>query len=395
MKKYFAFCMALLCGSPLLAGVQFAAHPYLQSLTPHSVNIMWVSSTPDVTGWVEYGVDSCSEQAFQCVNGLKQAYTSTYRVSLQNLKPGTTYQYRVVLKEIADVWYGGTSMAWGDSIVSPVYTFTTPLEQPSSVNCVIFNDIHSQPHLYGELMSNNHISWSTPDFVVFNGDVLNEVDSEANVAKLMLDPASNYFASSKPFVYVRGNHEFRHRHARHILDYVDAGDHKGYYAFRWGPAYFIVLCSGEDKTDGHKEYYGLLDGDAMRREQAQWLQAQLQSDDYKNAPYHVILAHIGFWSNKGSYTCHGGKDTRALFLDMLNEAKPDVMICGHTHYSSVMEANEEHHFPIVVGGGKNPNSEEPKSWPTVMQLQIDKKNGLNLVVHNYKGETCGKLKIKH
>ena len=65
-----------------------------------------------------------------------------------------------------------------------------------------------------------------------------------------------------------------------------------YYAFRQGPVYCVVLDTGEDKPDSDIEYAGITQYDFYRTEQSEWLAGILESAEYKEAPFKIIVAHI-------------------------------------------------------------------------------------------------------
>lgn len=393
MKKIFFSLLLSLMTLSACADVDFLTQPYLQSLTPTSVTIMWVTSgNSQVTGWVKYGVDACDTEAFEIDRGLKQAFTKIYRVHIDNLTPGTTYQYKALIREITG-FVGNTSLTWGDTKESGVFTFTTPLVNQDSISCLIFNDIHSHPEFIQPLLSNNNLSFGEQDFVVFNGDILNAVPNESKIVSNLLQPATANFASEKPFFFVRGNHEYRNKYARNLLNYIETGEQNlGYYSFQYGPAFFIFLDTGEDKEDTHQEYNGLLACEAYRRIQAQWLQEQMTSEVYQNAKYRIVFMHIPMWSNTKTAR-FAVTDCRELFLDIMNTYKPDVVISGHTHKAGVLEANEEHCFPIFIGGGKDTSEEKRTYCPSIMQLKVSNTE-LMLDLMNYYGENIGNLNLK-
>ena len=65
-----------------------------------------------------------------------------------------------------------------------------------------------------------------------------------------------------------------------------------YYTFRQGPIFFVILDTGEDKPDNDIEYAGITDYDNYRTEQVNWLREVLQSKEYKEAPFKIIVGHM-------------------------------------------------------------------------------------------------------
>lgn len=377
------------------AAVGFATQPYLQNMTLTSVTIMWVTSgSKQVTGWVEYGEGSTTNtEAFDYTRGLKQAFTNIYRVHLTDLTPGTTYSYKVKIREITG-FVGNTSLTWGDTFETDTYTFTTPSEETASMSCIVLNDIHSQDTCLHTLFARANLTMKDHDFLMLNGDLLNSVPNETEIINHLLIPYANLTQSSMPFFYTRGNHEYRNKFARHLFDYVETGeDNQGYYAFTWGPCRFIVLDTGEDKADSDSEYNGLVDTEVYRASQVEWLKEQLTSEEYQQAPFKVIMMHIPFYSNT-STARFAVEDCRRLFLPLLNQYTPDVVISGHTHKAGILQADENHRFPIVIGGGKDFSEEKRAYCPAIIALHATNTT-LDLDIINYYGENKGSLHITH
>ena len=78
---------------------QFLTSPYLQALTPNNVSIVCLTSNQSFT-WIEYGDTDLSQKAYVEKDGFIDAYQTLFNIRLLNLKPGTTYRYQVVSKEI-------------------------------------------------------------------------------------------------------------------------------------------------------------------------------------------------------------------------------------------------------------------------------------------------------
>ena len=107
-----------------------------------------------------------------------------------------------------------------------------------------------------------------------------------------MDTATKLFASEIPMYYTRGNHETRGAFATEFQRYFSPKEENIYYTFRQGPICFVVLDTGEDKPDSDIEYAGITVYDEYRTEQAEWLRRVLDSKEYKDAPFKIIVAHI-------------------------------------------------------------------------------------------------------
>jgi predicted phosphodiesterase len=358
------------------AGHVFTATPYLQYTSSNSMVVMFITNLLSYS-WVEFGeTGSLGQKAHSVTNGLVDAYNRVNRIRLNNLKPGTKYYYRVVSKEITG--FEPYKLSYGNTLESGLYSFTTPAEHGKDMRCLIMNDIHDRPHSIPHLVQ---LNGAEPyDFVFFNGDVFDYQTNEQQIVDHMLQPCISSFASAKPFMYVRGNHETRGKYSRDLHHYFSNPQGNQYYTFTWGPVHFTVLDTGEDKTDDTPVYAGIVDFDAYRREQQQWLEEVMQSRAFKKATFKVVLMHIPpFYS--GDW--HGTMHCRELFNPVFNRHRIDMCISGHTHkYGVHPPVKEQHQYPIIIGGG-------PKEGQrTLIRLHADVRN-LRLTMLDDSGKEVG------
>src|SRR5690606_547376 len=134
------------------------------------------------------------------------------------------------------------------------------------------------------------------------------------------------FASEKPMVYARGNHETRGPFAIAYPRYFPTPTGKLYYQFNHGDASFIVLDCGEDKPDSDIEYSGIVEMDNYRTEQMHWLADAVDNPAFKEAKYKIVICHMppfGTW--------HGMQDILDKFVPILNKAGVQIMLSGHLH----------------------------------------------------------------
>jgi 3',5'-cyclic AMP phosphodiesterase CpdA len=309
------------------------------------MSIMWLTNKKGVS-WVEFGEGShLNKKATSEHDGLIDAFNTINSVTLADLKPGTQYSYRVVSRETLPS--KPNNLQLGEAIYSKTFSFTTPQRDPETVSFLMINDIHDRPESIPHLMK---LGAQKPyDFVFFNGDVFNQQNDQQQIVDHMLLPATQVFASEKPFIMSRGNHETRGPFARDLGDYFMNRDERFYSAFEWGPVFFIVLDTGEDKEDNDKEYTGLVAFDDYRKKQAKWLESVMQTKAYKKAKYRVVLMHIPIYYS-GDW--HGTMHCRELFGPLFNKYKVDVTLSGHTHkYGFHEPVAGDHSYPIIIGGG--------------------------------------------
>lgn len=323
--------------------------PYLQNLGENEVTIVWTVNKPSV-GWVELAPDDGTHfyqterpKVFNAKNGIKLTST-VHAVQLKGLDPGTRYRYRVYSQEVLS--HIGWRVIYGNVAATDVYgkkplTFKTSDHAKQAVNFAMVNDIHGKSDMLEKLVS--HCDLEATDLFLFNGDMVSIFNSEKEIFEGFMDKAIELFASELPMYYTRGNHETRGSFATSFQDYFSPGQDHIYYMFRQGPVCFVILDSGEDKPDTDIEYAGITAYDEYRKQQAVWLEKVLDSKEYKEAPFKVIVCHIppfGGW--------HGDKEVKDKFIPLLNNADVDVMLCGHLHRYIRNEAKDGVKFPVIV-----------------------------------------------
>lgn len=351
--------------------IEFRSLPYLQHMTNSGVTILSVADKPCFS-YVLYGETTTTDRkAVASRHGQLDAMMPVQKVRLTNLEPGKTYYYRVVSKEITT--YQPYKIVFGDSVVSPLKSFTLPSANKRKFNFLAFNDVHSMP-AFIDTVCRSHSDF---DFVCYNGDMLDDITREDEIIAHFANPAARYFAGNKPFVFTRGNHETRGIGSRALDAYVDSPTGKYYYTFMWGNTIFLVIDTGEDKPDQHPVYAGLADYDNYRSEQAGFVKKVIASDEWKKAKHRIVCGHIPATHEPDDW--HGPQDVAAKLVPLLNKAKVDMYICGHTHEAKIERPNAFHNYTLVVGGGPVRDKRPPGA--TFINVNVD---GEKLAVELYK-----------
>ena len=350
MKKI-VFCFLGLLAVLYTASAQsytFNHGPYLQELSEHAVTFVFTTSDKGFS-WVEVKPDGGeAERHYTVRNGLRDAYNTFNVIRVENLRPDTRYQYRLCSKQIAD--FQPYKVTFGDSIVSPWRRFSTPDPKATACSFSALSDMHQQPDKLGRLL--NQAGVGSADMIFYVGDMMNYYDNEETPFRSFIDKSVELFASEKPFVLVRGNHETRGNMAREYARYVPKSSGKYYGAYRVGDIMFIVLDCGEDKPDDFWVYAGLTDFDGYRTEQAAWFGELIRSKAYKSAKWRIVMNHFPPLSHMESDNPerHGIQDITDKFLPLYNQAKIDLMISGHTHAYEFMSPDKYDRltFPVIV-----------------------------------------------
>ena len=356
-------CLAALLALASLAAVaqeqpklsaDIVVGPYLQAITETSFTVVWMTDV-DAAAWVEIAPDDGSHffacdrpKYYETILG-KRPVGKLHKVTVSGLEKGTIYRYRVMqqalLSKVGEkkVYFGIPS--GNDPFRQKPYEVRTLDKTAESCDFTIVNDIHGRDSLFRCLMAD--VRKDSLDFVIFNGDMLSAMDREDQILKGYLSSASELFASYVPFFHARGNHENRGWFSYRFLDYFPSSNGLPYYLVRQGPAAILILDCGEDKPDSDISYSGLMQSDAYREVEAEWLANIVESDDFKTAPVKIAVLHVP--SSVGGW--HGNIELNRLIIPVLEEAGVDIMLSGHVHKYSFSEAGKRCcSFPVLING---------------------------------------------
>lgn len=356
----------------------FYSSPYLQNPTDGGITVMWQTRVPTYS-WVEYGTDTLNlQRARTLVDGQVICNGLHNKIRLSGLESGKKYYYRVCSREM--MMYEAYKKEFGETALSPFYSFTLPRSDENQFTALIFNDLHKRTAtvdaLYEQVKNVDY------DFVIFNGDCIDDPSNEDQAIYHISYLCDKLGASTHPLFFMSGNHEIRGAYSiglRSLYDYV--GD-KTYGAFNWGDTRVVMLDCGEDKPDSTSVYYDLNDFTQLREEQADFLKSELSGKPFKSARKRLLINHIPIYGNGDRY-----QPCPELWGELLRKAPFTLNISAHTHrFAHHPKGTIGNNFPVVIGGG--PNLEEA----TVMVLS---KRGdvLGLKVINHKGDVLADLKL--
>jgi acid phosphatase type 7 len=318
--------------------------PVLQAVSENAVTVAWSVSAP-ATGWIEYGeTETLGRVARGGAAGLLPYDPRVLRIRLTGLVPGRRYYYRVHTAPVE--FKTAYDIRRGEAVAGPVYAFKTLDAAAATANFTIWNDTHQNNVTLTKLIE--QLPAYPADFLVWNGDIFNDVTTEDMLINETLFPAQREYAATRPLMFTSGNHDVRGAHARELGRTIDVPDGRRYYSFRQGPVAFIVLDTGEDKVDSHPEYGGLDNFADYRLEQQPWLERAIAEPAFQSAPFRVLLTHIPLRGREHS------ADSRAKWEPLLATARLDFAISGHTHRYAYNEPDATQPWPLLVGGGPQP-----------------------------------------
>jgi phosphodiesterase/alkaline phosphatase D-like protein len=336
--------------------------PYLTAPRPDSMTIAWFTNQKCLS-WVEYGeTTDCLAKASSSHFGLIDAFDTRHVVLLEGLKPGTTYYYRVVSKEI--VRFGYKEIDFGAQVAGKTCSFRTLAPAKDHFSFCAVADNHEDSKRLGGMF--DKIDWGEVDFVVLDGDMVTKFETEPQFFDGFLDVCVAKFATGIPFIYVRGNHETRGPLARRLYEYAPTPEGRFHYSFDHGGVHFVVMDSGENRGDEDKGFYGMAAFDAYRTMQTKWLQEEIASDAWRKATFRIALMHIPIRlgsddagegplakanidpsGDKG----HGSRQIRGEWEPLLNQGGVDLVISGHLHKNAhiVPRDGANRYDQIIIG----------------------------------------------
>ncbi len=199
------------------------------------------------------------------------------------------------------------------------------------------------------------------DLLILNGDIPNH-SGETEYFNTIYEIAGRVTGGNIPIVYARGNHDLRGLYAEKISEYTPNENGNTYYSFRIGSVWGVILDCGEDKDDLHAEYGFTVSCHPFRERQVDFLQKLVDDGEYNDASvkYKLVVCHVPFTRIcKPPFDIE--QDIYAKWAKLLREnIKPDIMLCGHKHSTSIYEVGGEKDDlgqPCTVIVGAKPEAE--------------------------------------
>ena len=381
MKKAIYWLIALVLFIPLNSLAQesetyrFNHGPYLQELTNNSV-IVYFTTSKNGYSRVEVREEGKNDVITHVTidDGLIEANNTLNTIEINNLKPNTKYEYRLVSNEVVQFRLSRT--VYGDTLRTDWSGFKTL--NPSAQGCTFIttSDIHDDSAKYRKLLS--YVPAQKTDMVFLLGDILSHFSKKDQPFSSFIDISVDVFAKNVPFVLLRGNHDTRGSLSRTYDNYIHRQNGHFYGTYKIGDVFFILIDTGEDKPDDHHDYSGVTAFEQYRLEQEAWLKEVVKTDDFKNAKKRIVMAHMPPVKRPAETTrisVHGPDMVYKLYMPILNKEKIDLLISGHTHRHSIIEVNPgEYNCPVLINDNKS------ISYYTVTS------EGVNVKTYNTEGE---------
>ncbi len=229
-------------------------------------------------------------------------------VTIEGLKPGTTYYYR-----IGDASYG----FWSD-----VATITTA-DNSDSFTFFHVSDSQggAQRHYdkWANLVDTAFSMYPDASFLMHTGDHVDHGDNFKQW-KWLFNSASDQLMSSV-LMPTAGNHENHGEYAlddNFVLSNVPEQDTMTgvYYSFDYNNAHFIVLNSNDDEDNG------------ISQKQIEWMKADAAASD---AEWKFVMLHKAPYSNGSHYDDDDVIELRKVLSKLMPELGIDMVLQGHDH----------------------------------------------------------------
>lgn len=243
-----------------------------------------------------------------------------HKVQLKALEKGTTYEYRIV----------NTVSVYSPSVVYPAdgsfYTFTTHGKKDLTI--AVFTDVHNNGLNMRPLLDNPKLMNSC-DILVNVGDMLSNSTGVRSIFNGYLADQIT-FASKKPILNFRGNHEEVGCSPGTFFDVFGTPDFKGYSLNRFGDVCIIGL-------------------DISAPDQREWLKKAILTPDFQTAKHRILFAHYPPTGRNSHHSRTIMKVLDGIFTGKNPAATIDLMVSGHLHRGIFTAKNSGKSVPVVPG----------------------------------------------
>ncbi|HUW11296.1 MAG TPA: metallophosphoesterase [Anaerolineae bacterium] len=292
--------------------------PYLQSVTPSSIIVVWETSK-ELESVVEYGATHAYGATIVDNNP-----TTRHAIAISSLSAYTTYHYRLkvgnsewsadaTLKTAAAADHGWFSFAVIGDTHSGVYEFPRRKREIDRTHQSLVD----------------RMATLSPDFYLHVGDLVQE---GADLAAW-----DEFFAIEEELLKAvtmfptLGNHERNHQN---YFDYFHLPGNERWYSFDYGNAHFVCL-----EVDGYA-------ATAPDSEQYRWLQNDLANTSQL---WKLVFFHFPAYSSGGGFG--SSPEVQAHLVPLFQRYGVDIVFNGHEHNYQRNVADGVTYVQTSGGGG--------------------------------------------
>jgi hypothetical protein len=325
--------------------------PYLQDVRRDEITICFETSAP-IPASIDFGVNDLASTVQE-----KTSQETIHKMTLSDLRPDTTYTYRVT----------------AGRQTTRNYHFTTAPKVDSPINFLVWGDNQSGYRMSERIA--RVMGATDADFVMSVGDVVDRGINWDEWTYQYLIP-SRHFQSTKPSFIAMGNHEYGgydgnpdvlawEYYFKHPM--TSLGSTKYWYSFDYGNAHFVILeplrlqwMPHEDPALGNT----IVPDDP----QLVWLERDLKKNQGKH-DWTFVFYHEPAFAETWSGGYYDGEDfIRNAVVPILETYDVDMVFNGHTHaYERGLphpdtEAGNGITYIVTGGGGGGLDNHKYKEW---------------------------------
>lgn len=291
------------------------------------------SETEMNIGWFNYGRTGSTlyyrqkgETKFEAVRSWNRNNSwdrdqRLHKVQLKGLKKGTVYEYKIE----------NVNGSYSPAVTFPqdgsLYTFTTHGKKDLTIG--VFTDVHNEGYGLKPLLENKKLM-DNCDILVNVGDMLSNSTGIRSIFHGYLD-AQLSFASKKPILNFRGNHEYAGSSPNTFFDVFGTPDFNGYSINRFGDVCIIGL-------------------DVWNSKQREWLKKAVRTPDFQTAKHRILFAHYPTLSPKSGYARNILSTLNGIFTGNTPAERLDLLVSGHIHRGYFAPANTN--IAVTIDGKK-------------------------------------------
>jgi PKD repeat protein len=309
------------------ADLSLVKGPYLQTVTPSSIIVMWQTDTAaDAT--VTYTPAGGSPATVAGPAGV-----TLHTVTLTGLSSDTAYTYQVA------------SAGAAGSITSVPASFHTAPAGVAPFRFDVYGDSRTFADDHAQVVAG--IVASAPRFVLHTGDLATDATVESMLQTEFFDPAEPAMQIA-PYYPCLGNHEHNsplYYQYFAALPQGGGGAKIEWYSFDYGTAHFIILDSNAPFVPGSAQYL--------------WLVNDLQST---TAEWRFVMHHHPVYSS-GPDGPH--PDLQTYLAPLYEQYHVDIVFTGHDH---LYERSFRNGVTYIVSGGGGADLYPPNVHPNPYQV---------------------------
>jgi len=276
----------------------------------------------------DYATDSAEVHEY---NGYHQ-----YKYTIQGLRPGTFYRYRMIAA--TDTFVGSFR--------------TAPDSTSKAIKFIAYGDTRSQPNMHN-LVAKLILATIAADsgyqsFLLATGDLVAHGDNESDWDQQFFNrsyTSIQQMLANLPYLAAIGNHEGQGKLFAKYFPYYFIQNGRYYWSFDYGPAHFTIIDQQNNYSPGSSQY--------------SWIEQDLANTHKK---WKFVVLHKPGWSAGG----HSNNFTVQKYIQPLcKKYGVKIVFAGHNHYYARAVVNGVYH--ITTGGGGAPLYSPDASMPYIVK----------------------------